>query len=143
MDMQAEHRALHGPDLLTNLKVSPSQLRQQLEFELRSKWIQLQQRFLHADGNEKILRELLGRSLSSVTALFRATLRLIGEKVPAQRREIWMALSKHVPVSLEALDDILLLREGTKHSSMRLEYLFTQLYETVQAVTQFVDRVNN
>jgi len=70
LDIKSAHRMLYGPDPFESLSVQTADLHHQLEFELRSKLVQMQQRFLQSGGEAKALRELLGRSLSAYTALF-------------------------------------------------------------------------
>jgi len=78
---------LYGPDPFESLSVQTADLHHQLEFELRSKLVQMQQRFFAIGRRGQSSSRIAGTVPLGHTALFRATLRVLDEKVPEQRRE--------------------------------------------------------
>ncbi len=82
VDMQAAHVALRGPDPLEGLKVEPGDLRRALEHELRGKLLRLRQAYVLFAADPERLEEVVGSSVGSVAALFRALLALAGREVP-------------------------------------------------------------
>jgi hypothetical protein len=99
----------------------------------------LRERYLAIGGNSQDLEPLLAKSLSSLSVLFKATLRLIGAPVPALHREaVWKALNEHVPIDVACLEEIWSLRSGKK--AVNPEDLFARLVDTVEKVVDHVDK---
>jgi hypothetical protein len=82
-DIIERHRVLHGESPFDGIRVDLKDLRLQLEQEAMGKLIKLRQGVL-ASGNEGQRQlELLAASASTIMIIFRAFLRMHGEKVPA------------------------------------------------------------
>jgi predicted nucleotidyltransferase len=139
-DMKESHRILWGQDPFARMLIKNEPLRHQLEHELRSKLITLQQKYLETEGDPKRLRELLAGSLSSFQVLFKSVLRLCGKEAPAKKKDTWDALAKHVPIDVEALNVILALRQKDKTALQHgPEDLLERLMRSVKAVIDYVD----
>jgi hypothetical protein len=79
-DILERHRVLHGTPPFDGIVVSSSDLRLQLEQQVMGKLLQLRQGALLAGTDGKRQAELVGASLSTMMVLFRAVLRLHGER---------------------------------------------------------------
>jgi predicted nucleotidyltransferase len=79
-DILERHRVLHGKPPFEGIAVSASDLRLQLEQQVMGKLLQLRQGALLAGTDGKRRIELLMASLSTMMILFRAVLRLHGER---------------------------------------------------------------
>jgi predicted nucleotidyltransferase len=82
-DILERNRVLHGEPPFQGITVSPADLRLQLEHQLMGKLLQLRQGALLAGTDGKRQTELVTASLSTMMVLFRAVLRLHGERPPA------------------------------------------------------------
>ena len=71
--MEMARKVLYGTDVLSTLRISDDFLRHQAEYELRSKLIQLRRQYIPASASVDGLKKLMGESLSSFAALFRAS----------------------------------------------------------------------
>jgi hypothetical protein len=141
LDIKAANAILFGEDVFSHISINPEKIRHQLEYELRTKLIQLRQAYFQTNGKPKLLQELLGKSLSSFSTLFRATLRLTGVSVPLKKAELWIALQQHVPIDTKALESIRLVREGSKEAlSLNPDDLFSRFQKSIEAVIEFVDK---
>jgi len=78
LDMQQRHHVLFGADVLSGLKIPMHLHRAQLEYELRAKLILLRERLLLSANDKKQLWDLMLRSLSTFTTLFRHGLIALG-----------------------------------------------------------------
>src|SRR5215210_4728954 len=74
LQMQKARRVLHGSDPLQLVETSDANLRHQLEYELRTKFLQLRRLYFPAAQSAEKLTALMIESLSSFAALFRAVL---------------------------------------------------------------------
>jgi hypothetical protein len=79
-DILERHRVLHGTAPFDGITVSLSDLRLQLEQQALGKLLQLRQAVLLAGTDGKRQTELIAASLSTMMVLFRAVLRLHGER---------------------------------------------------------------
>jgi hypothetical protein len=79
-DILERHRVLHGTAPFDSLVVSMDHLRLQLEQQVMGKLLQLRQATLLAGTDSKRQGELLAASLSTMMVLFRAVVRLVGER---------------------------------------------------------------
>src|SRR5437763_901920 len=79
-DILERNRALHGAPPFDGISVDPADLRLQLEQQVMGKLLQLRQGALLAGTDGKRQAELVAASLSTMMVLFRAVLRLHGER---------------------------------------------------------------
>lgn len=79
-DILDRHRVLYGTPPFDGMSVSMNDLRLQLENQAMGKLLQLRQGALLAGTDGKRQAELIAASLSTMMVLFRAVLRLRGEK---------------------------------------------------------------
>lgn len=84
-DILDRHRVLYGTPPFDGLSVSMRDLRLQLENQAMGKLLQLRQGALLAGTDGKRQVELIAASLSTMMVLFRAVLRMRGEKPDADR----------------------------------------------------------
>src|SRR5262245_4872112 len=89
IEIRERHLLLAGEDVVAGLDVPRTNLRLQLEHELRSKQIQLRQTMLAAARRPAVLEHTLAGAASSFAALFRSLLRLRGEEPPAEAARVY------------------------------------------------------
>lgn len=142
LDIRASHQTLFGDDIFTDMQISLTHLKHQLEFELRGKLLLLTQRYLQTNADPKQVAELLARSLSTLTVLFKGVLMLIQSPVPSQKKEVWTALYTHVPIDQEALALVWDIRQGTvSEKSADVNDLYSRVMLSLEMVIRFVDQV--
>src|ERR1700740_136061 len=111
IDMQQHHRVLFGEDVIKGLSIPANLHRVQVEYELREKLALLRQHLLLASGNESRMWELLVRSVSSFTTLFRHALIVLGHNAPVGKLEAVQALSKQIGFDTSGILQVLDIRE--------------------------------
>lgn len=94
-DMLERHRVLFGEDPFAGIKVSPADLRLEVEQQAMGKLLHLRQSTMGAGGDHRLQLELLEKSLSTVMVIFRGVARLQGE-VPSPDNE---ALTRSLALS--------------------------------------------
>ena len=131
---------LFGSDPFKDIVIEHAALRQQLEFELRTNLLRLRRHYLESGETPKMMAAIMAQSLSTFSALFRTTLRLLGEAAPVVKKETWRALGRHVSVDMAALEKIWDLRDdGIKLDQKTVDGFFESLTQTVESVINFVD----
>ena len=79
-DVLERHKILYGELPTDGIRVSPADLRLQLEQEAMGKLLKLRQGILAAGGEARRQLELLAASLSTIMIIFRAVVRLHGDR---------------------------------------------------------------
>jgi hypothetical protein len=82
-DILERHRVLHGETPFDGIRVDIPHLRLQLEQEAMGKLIKLRQGVLASGGDAQRQLDLLAASVSAIMIVFRAFLRLHGDKPPS------------------------------------------------------------
>jgi hypothetical protein len=142
MDMREKHRLLFGPDVIASLEIPMHLHRAQLEYELREKLILLRQRLLLAASDEKRAWDLMLRSLSAFTTLFRHALIAQGQPVPATKRESVKALAASLGFEASAFEHLLDIREHrADRKQFRVQEVAARYLAAVEQVTGAVDRM--
>ncbi|HZR56140.1 MAG TPA: nucleotidyltransferase domain-containing protein [Terriglobales bacterium] len=140
LDIKRQHRVLFGDDVLSDLQIPMQFHRAQVEYELREKLILLRQHLMATDGNEKQMWDLLLRSLSSFTTLFRHGLIALGDDEHRSKRETIKALSARIKFDSSAFLQLLDIRERNAEANrFDVKDLFTRYLNAVQQVTAAVD----
>lgn len=113
-DVLERHRVLAGEFPVQGIQVRRRDIRLQLETEAMGKLLRLRRGAMSAGDDAKALRALLDDALSSMLTLFRATVRMHGEPVPASSEALCdraAALAGFPPAEFHA---VLAHRRGTK-----------------------------
>jgi predicted nucleotidyltransferase len=140
LDMQNHHRVLFGDDVLGGLQIPMNLHRVQVEYELREKLILLRQHIMVASENESRLVELLQRSVSSFSTLFRHALITFGEAAPNGKREAVKSLERRLNLDFSAINEVLDLRERKNDiKAVNVSDLVSRYLKAVEEVAAAVD----
>lgn len=142
IDMQQHHRIIFGADVLQGLSIPANLQRAQVEYELREKLALLRQHLLLASGSDSRLWELLLRSVSSFTTLFRHALIVLGHDAPVGKREAVQALSKRIGFDASGILQVLDVRERkSDRKKVDVADVFSRYLAALEQVTAAVDRM--
>ncbi len=140
LDMQKHHRVLYGDDVLMDLRIPMDLHRVQVEYELREKLVLLRQHLLLASEKESRLWELLLRSASSFTTLFRHVLITMGDTTEYTRREAAHAIGQRLGLDNSAFLQVLDVRDKkTDQKKIDVRDLSSRYLAVVEKVTAAVD----
>src|SRR5437762_11402832 len=87
-DILERHRVLFGDPPFDGIRVSPSDLRLQVEQQTMGKLLQLRQATMGAGGDSKLQLAVLEKSLSTLMVIFRGISRLAGEMASDDSEEL-------------------------------------------------------
>lgn len=148
LDMRDRHTVLHGPDPLAGAKIDTRNLRHQIEYELRAASMKLRTRYLARRLAPNTLAIAVADALPSVTALFRALLRLLEKPAPDEPREVWRALAQAAPVDDGVFEDAARVRaarlpagQARTHAHDDIERVFERFMAAVDAAITVTDRL--
>ena len=145
LQMHKAERVLYGSDPLQLVETSDTHLRHQLEYELRTKFLQLRRLYFPASQSAEKLAALMVESLSSFAALFRAVLRLRGREVPVAKREAIHATANELGLDAAPFDRILELSSSPKAklSEADANKIFGAYLNQLERVIDAVDQIQN
>lgn len=140
LDMQAHYKVLYGEDPLAGLFIETHHLRWQLEHELRGALIKLREHYLAAGGKPELVSETLVGSLATFTTMVRASLRCLGQTVPATNDEALTALASAIPFDPEPFRKVdAMKRKGSKPGD--IPALFAAYLSSVEQMVDAVDQM--
>jgi len=144
IDMQQHHRVLFGEDVIQGLSIPLNLHRVQVEYELREKLELLRQHLSLASGNHSRMWELLLRSVSSFTTLFRHVMLVLGQSAPVGKREAVQALAQRIGFEASGVLQVLDVREKkTDRKKFDVADVFARYLAALEHVTAAVDRILN
>ena len=112
LDVIERHLRIDGADMFDGLEVPRTNLRLQLEQELRGKHLRLRQEYLAGHESPERLRHTLAGMASGFHALFRTLLRLEGQLIPASPERVIEQLAELHGLEAKPLLGVHQLRAG-------------------------------
>lgn len=107
INMSNLRHVLYGKDPFDGLDIPTTNLRHQLEYELRAKLIKLRRLYIPASHNPTRLTRLMAESLDSFTMLFRHVLAVRGLEAPLDTRECVIKLADALDLDKRVFERIL------------------------------------
>lgn len=144
--MQEAHKVLYGADVLAGLKISDRFLRHQAEYELRSKLLHLRRQYIPASTSVEGLKHLMGESLASFAAVFRAVLILNGKHPPVKKHEIVALTVQILGLDGVPFEKIFNIREdnfGISLDEVGANRLFSEYMEQIERVINSVNAMED
>jgi predicted nucleotidyltransferase len=136
LDISFRHRLLHGEDPTAELEIDRSNLRHQIEHQMRGSLISLRQLVLAARGRKRILGRQLKRWYGPVAAVFRGVLRLLDvEEVPTEPHALVSKMNEVLGLEPGPFMRLLAYRNGESEDPVALANdLLTRLGDLVRTV---------
>jgi predicted nucleotidyltransferase len=116
-DILERHRMLFGNAPFDGIRVSPSDLRLQVEQQTMGKLLQLRQATMGAGGDSRLQLEVLEKSLSTLMVIFRGVSRLQGHAPSQDYEELTRNLAKHAGFSPDPFVKVIRHARGTEKIS--------------------------
>lgn len=143
LQMEKARKILYGRDPLESVQISRANLRHQTEYELRTKLIRLRRLYIPASASAEKLSALMGDSLASFAALFRAVLILMEQEPPIAKEDSVRATVRLLGLDGTAFERIFELRAGKGSALTEAEAnnLFSSYMTEIERVIEAVDRI--
>lgn len=146
LQMETARKVIYGRDVLEGLSVSRKFLRHQVEYELRSKLIQLRRKYIPASSSVEGLTRLMAHSLSSFAAVFRALLSSKGLQPPVRKHDVVSMAAGEFGLDLVPFEKIFHIREdnfGATLDEVAANKLFADYLEQIEKVIESVDSIGD
>jgi hypothetical protein len=142
LDIQHQHRLLHGKDVVSRLTVDRSFYRAQVEHDLRAKLLRLRQKASGMLSDAELLRRLLVDSISTFCVLFRHALALHGVEVGTRKREVIERAHEQFGIDTGPFERLLAIREEhLKPRDLEPVAMLGSYLEGIGKVIDAVDRL--
>ena len=113
-DILERHRVLFGEDPTAGIRVSPADLRLEVEQQTMGKLLHLRQATMGAGGDSRLQLELLERSLSTLMVIFRGVSRLLGEAPSSDYEQLTKSLAERAGFPADAFVRVIRHVRGTE-----------------------------
>jgi hypothetical protein len=140
LDIQHQHRLLHGKDVVSGLHIDRSFYRAQVEHDLRAKLLRLRQKASGMLSDADLLRRLLVDSISTFCVLFRHALALHGVEVGTRKREVIERAHEQFGIDTDPFERLLAIRE--EHIKPRDLEPVTLLASYLDGIGKVIDAVD-
>ncbi|NPU82910.1 MAG: hypothetical protein HPY65_00350 [Syntrophaceae bacterium] len=142
LNMQLHYVPVYGEDVLKGLAFDRSNLRLQLERDLKGKLLLLRTGFLETEGKDKPIGRLIAVSMTAFLSLFTALLYLKGIAAPRDRRQLIRETAAVTGLDGSVFEKCQDIREGlrTPRSAETLA-LFKSYLREVGNLCDFVDQM--
>jgi hypothetical protein len=134
LNIKQHHSMLFGEDILKDIVISKSNLRQQLEFEFRSKLIHLREHYLHFKGKD--LDNLILSAVPTLSPIIGALVYL-GDM--EEKEDTIGFVSKKYGVDLHILEEIQDIRKGKAKFKKDKEQYIKDLIRVLHDIGKIID----
>jgi len=143
LEMKDSYQLLYGYDAIAHLEVKLSNLRLQLEEQVKGKLIHLRLGYMEAGGDRKALTHLIASSVERFAEVMKNALRLIGRPAPPVKetaiREYCALAGLDGGPFIEALK---VRRGGLKPAKDELDSLFSRYMAQVARLAECIDKLD-
>jgi len=140
LSMQRHHKVIFGEDVFAGLNISKSNLRMQLEREVKGKLLHLRENFLAEAGDRDSLLKLLRHTLPAFNSMFEALLYLSGRPIPEHRRDAFMQAVEIGKLDKSFFDRLLKISEQeSKPYRNELWDMFEKYITQIRTLALFID----
>ncbi len=141
-----KRRVLAGRDIAADLVVTATNLRHQVEFELKGKLLSLRRMYMQTFGGKELARLLLA-TVGPLVSVARGLL-LLADRAPGaapasaphDKEAIVAEIEKRFAVSLHAIREVLAARRAGTMSASRAEEIFFPYLEEADRLCSLSDR---
>lgn len=141
-DIKAQHRILHGPDLVAGLVIDDRYYRAQVEYQLRSKLLRLRQKAGGVLSDKRLLLHLMADSVTTFCVLTRHVLLLSGQVPGWPKREVILKAKEAFGLDAAPFLALLDLREEKrKEREIDPQATFAAYLSAIDRLVRVVDEI--
>jgi len=142
LDLKLIHETVFGEDILKDIEIRSSDLRQQCEREIKTKLIGLRQGYVSSMGDKHILTERFVHSITGYMPLFRGIIHLMGKERPVGKYDVIKTLSAATGVNTATFGKIFDMKKGIiKPGKDELVTVFEEYYSATEKIGKVIDEL--
>lgn len=142
LDFKLNHETLYGKDIIKDIEIHPTDLRQQCEREIKIKLIGLRQGYISSLGDRQLLTERFLSSIAGYMPLFRGIIFLMGKEPPLKKHDVIATLSTATGVNTDIFGKLIDVKKGkTKPGKDELNSIFEEYYGATEKIGKIVDEL--
>lgn len=142
LDMKKFHQLVFGQDVLEDLEINKSDLRRQIERELRGKLIYLRTGFLGAGNERSHLQQMLSASVTAFISIFEGLLYLKGQVLPDSKIKIFQQTADIFDLKASVFTQLSNIKNGKWHGSkIQLQEITMAYIGEIKKLVEAVDKM--
>jgi hypothetical protein len=138
LNIRQHHRILYGEDFLKDIKISKKDLREQLEFEFRSKLIHLRKEYLLFEG--KHLEKLILSAIPTLVPIIGGLIYL-KDLHYSDTQDMFKVVSDGYGIDVQVLKEIYDIRQGRAKFRKDKEQYIKELIRVLTVIGEAVDQI--
>lgn len=138
LTIQQTHTLLYGKDAFSELEFGKEDVRRQLEFEFRSKLLQLREGYLEIAHDQKLIQQLIEKATPTLLPLCRGLLFLKTKALPERVPDIYDELASAYRINVLILHK---LYNTQKYSLEEQKEIIRKLIELLEEMSQKLDKL--
>lgn len=140
LNIKQHYEVLHGKDCLADITISKKHLRQQLEFEFRSKLIHLREEYLHFKGKD--LEHLILAAVPTLIPILGAMIHLKDLRNDwTDAEELFRIVADGYGIDTRFLEDIYGIRQKTAKMSKDKEQYIENMIRILSDIGEIIDEI--
>ncbi|MFQ5603121.1 MAG: hypothetical protein ACE5HS_07620 [bacterium] len=142
LNLKSRYQVVFGDDLLSGVVIKKSDLRLQIERELRGKLIYLREGFLSTGQDRRALYEMLAATVPSFVSIFSALLYLKDEAVPDSRIKAFERTGELFGLQNAVFTHLLNIKRGEwRGSKTQLHEITMSFINQIKKLVEQVDKI--
>lgn len=142
LDIKNHHRVLLGPDIFEKIEIDSSNLRFDLERQVRGVVHQLRDDYMHSNYTVLDLRKILVSNFSGFSHFLSTMIYLNGSTPPVKKQEIVEKAAEEFNLNLSVLEEIVKLKRGGNNPPrVRMLDIFERYLDVVDEIVEIVDKM--
>ncbi len=138
LNIRQHHKTLYGDDFLKDIEISKKDLRQQLEFDLRSKLIHLRKEYLLSDG--RYLETLILSAVPTLVPILGGLIYL-KDLHYSDTQDMFNVVSEGYGIDMQVLKEIHDIRQGKAKIKKDKEQYIRELIRVLTDIGEIVDHL--
>ena len=140
-DIKAYHSVLYGEDIFSNLNIELTNLRLELEHQIKSKLIYLRQSLVNFGDNKKILNIIIIRTLTTILVILKNCLILNQKTIDPDNNLLITNVEELAKITFPALKKINKIKiEKQKLNKKEIIELYKNLVNEIELLADYVDQ---
>lgn len=142
LDIKRYHRVLFGEDIFDRIDINASNIRYDLERQVRNIKLRLRQMYMHSNYTSAEIRAIVVSDLSGFSYHLATLLFLNGEDPPVKKEDIIKKAGEKFGFDPSALLNIIDLKQGGNTPPLRqMQKIFDKYLEVVGVIEEIVDKL--